>query len=115
MSNNLGNLTEQFNNANAILKNEAGGTVDYYTRNRQANQALNWFSKNTKAEKQYGANYRELVEGIRNETSKETNAQYTSQLRSMQSEIARKGLTGNSFLTEIGQGFKKIGQFVYTQ
>ena len=115
LSNNLGNLTEQFNNANAILKNEAGGTVDYYTRNRQANQALNWFSKNTKAEKQYGANYRELVEGIRNETSKETNAQYTSQLRSMQSEIARKGLTGNSFLTEIGQGFKKIGQFVYTQ
>lgn len=79
-----------------------------------SNRTLSWLNNNTKATKELGNAFVDLAKKQEAATTVGELQKYNKEFTSLTSLAQSKGLTGNSFFTELGRGFKQIGQFVGT-
>lgn len=83
--------------------------------NTSSNRMLNWLKNNTKAVKQYGEAIEQVASqaksaGLNGDALGLSDA--NTKFREITSEAQLMGKTGNSIFSELGRGFKQIGQFV---
>lgn len=79
-----------------------------------SNKTLSWLKNNSKAAKDYGDILTDLAQKQRLATNSEDLRKYTKQVNAIKAEATVLGKTGRSAFEEIGNSFKRIGQFVGT-
>lgn len=79
-----------------------------------SNKTLSWLKNNSKAAKDYGDILTDLAQKQRLATNSEDLRKYTKQVNAIKAEATALGKTGRSAFEEIGNSFKRIGQFAYT-
>ena len=79
-----------------------------------SNKTLSWLKNNSKAAKDYGAVLKDLANKQKLATNADELKEYTKQINAIKSEAAAMGKTGRSITDEVGNSFKRIGQFAYT-
>lgn len=105
---------DTFKNAMTQIQNEMSKTLDLGVAERSANRVTSYMKTNTKALRNYGVELRELESRYKGITTQAEKLDLDSQFKGIQSEISAKGLTGKSWIDELGRGFKQIGQFAMT-
>lgn len=105
---------DTFKNAMTQIQNEMSKTLDLGVAERSANRVTSYMKTNTKALRNYGVELRELESRYKGITTQAEKLALDSQFKGIQSEISAKGLTGKSWIDELGRGFKQIGQFAMT-
>lgn len=109
---NMETAAKRFGNTMISVANESSGSISMFEATTASNKTLNWLNNNTKAAKKYGDALQQLAEQQRTATNIGDARKYQSEVNAIKAAAATEGLTGNSFLTEMGRGFKQIGQFV---
>lgn len=109
---NMETAAKRFGNTMKAVANESSGSISTFEATTASNKTLNWLNNNTKAAKRYGDALQQLAEQQRTATNIGDARKYQSEVNAIKAAAATEGLTGNSFLTEMGRGFKQIGQFV---
>lgn len=79
-----------------------------------SNKTLSWLKNNSKAAKDYGDVLTDLARKQRLATNADELKEYTKQVNAIKAEATALGKTGRSAFEEIGNSFKRIGQFAYT-
>ena len=79
-----------------------------------SNKTLSWLKNNSKAAKDYGDVLKDLANKQRLATNNDELKDYTKQVNAIKAEAIALGKTGRSVIDELGNSFKRIGQFVYT-
>ena len=79
-----------------------------------SNKTLSWLKNNSKAAKDYGNVLTDLAQKQRLATNPDDLKSYTKQVNEIKAEATALGKTGRSAFEEIGNSFKRIGQFTYT-
>lgn len=79
-----------------------------------SNKTLSWLKNNSKAAKDYGDILKDLANKQRLATNNDELKDYTKQVNAIKAEAIALGKTGRSVIDELGNSFKRIGQFVYT-
>lgn len=80
-----------------------------------SNDIVEYMEKNSKATKKYGDALRSLAEQAKSTGATNGDiARIKDQFKELDASISADGLKGRSVFTEIGRGFKQIGQFVGT-
>lgn len=79
-----------------------------------SNKTLSWLKNNSKAAKDYGDILKDLANKQRLATNNDELKDYTKQVNAIKAEAIALGKTGRSVIDEVGNSFKRIGQFVYT-
>lgn len=97
-----------------ILNEQYGKPITAEKAWAKSNEVQNYLNKNTKATKQYGNQLKQLSESFKTVKTQGEFDILNNQYKNLKSEINLKGLTGNSIISELGRGFKQIGQFAMT-
>ena len=97
-----------------ILNEQYGKPITAEKAWAKSNEVQNYLNKNTKATKQYGDQLKQLSESFKTVKTQGEFDTLNNQYKNLKSEINLKGLTGNSIISELGRGFKQIGQFAMT-
>ena len=79
-----------------------------------SNKTLSWLKNNSKAAKDYGDVLKDLANKQRLATNNDELKDYTKQVNAIKAEAIALGKTGRSVIDELGNSFKRIGQFAYT-
>lgn len=79
-----------------------------------SNKTLSWLKNNSKAAKDYGDILTNLAQKQLLATNSDELKAYTKEVNSYIAEAKALGKTGRGFFDEIGNSFKRIGQFTYT-
>lgn len=79
-----------------------------------SNKTLSWLKNNSKAAKDYGNVLKDLANKQRLATNNDELKDYTKQVNAIKAEAIALGKTGRSVIDEVGNSFKRIGQFAYT-
>lgn len=79
-----------------------------------SNKTLSWLKNNSKAAKDYGDVLKDLANKQRLATNNDELKDYTKQVNAIKAEAIALGKTGRSVIDEVGNSFKRIGQFAYT-
>lgn len=97
-----------------ILNEQYGKPITAEKAWTKSNEVQNYLNKNTKAAKQYGNQLKQLSESFKAVKTQGEFDTLNNQYKNLKSEINLKGLAGNSIISELGRGFKQIGQFAMT-
>ena len=84
------------------------------TKIQLSNDIVDYMNNNTKAAKKYGEALKQLSIEAKNASTNGDISRVKDQFKELRSAISAEGLEGRSFLSELGAGFKKVGQFVGT-
>ena len=76
-----------------------------------SNKTMTWLKNNSKAAKDYGDVLEDLAQKQKRSTSSEELADYSKQVRRIQTEAMALGKTGKSFGDEFSRAFEQIFQF----
>lgn len=106
------NAAKGYQNAMQIVNSETTKSISANQALADGNEVISYCEKNTKALKKYGEALKGVQEARMNATNQGERNAATADFKALKSSITAEGLTGNSFMTEVGRGFKQISQFV---
>lgn len=104
----LNSISKQFKNAMTIVGNDSARVFTQLEAVTASNKMLTWLNNNSKAAKKYGNEIRSLAAQIKQVSTVGEKNYINKQFQNIVSEANKKGLTGNSFFTEIGRGIKQM-------
>lgn len=105
---------QQFDNTLTQIKNTQSKVLKAGVAERGALQVESYMNKNTKALKKYGVELESIAKLYRSASTAADKFNADSQFNEIKARIDAEGLSGKTFLSEIGRGFKQIGQFATT-
>ena len=105
---------QRLNNLITEIRNTQSKTLKAGVAERGALNIESYMKNNTKALRKYGIELKDLAKRYRSATTEAEKFNIESEFKDYQARIKAEGLTGKSFLNELGRGFKQIGQFAYT-
>ena len=105
---------QRLNNLITQIRNTQSKTLKAGVAERGALNIEAYMKANTRAMKRYGVELQDLAKRYRSATTEAEKFNIESEFKDYQTRIKAEGLTGKSFLSELGRGFKQIGQFAYT-
>lgn len=105
---------ERFENTMTQIRNTQSKSLDIGVAERSANAVKKYYDENSKAVKKYGIELKALENQYRQATTVAEKSKLDNQFKNLKATISAEGLTGKSIFTELGRGFKQIGQFAVT-
>lgn len=87
-------------------------SVDTNIIRRSIDSIDTYMQKNTRALKDYQGVLQDIQNDFRNAKTQDDYIAANNRWKNTQAEISAKGLTGNSFMNEMGRAFKQISEFV---
>ena len=112
--NNMSNAAEKFGNTMTQIRNTGSKDLGLGIAERSANSVKTYYTENSKALKKYGAELRDLEQRYRSISTVAEKANLDNKFKNLKASISAEGLTGRSWLDEIGRSFKQIGIFAGT-
>lgn len=112
--NRLNDAGQTFSNTMTQVRNTMSKQLRAGVAERSALNVESYMKANSKALKKYGVELQDLAKKYRTATTEAEKLQYDNDFKNYQAQIKAEGLTGKSFSSELGRGFKQIGQFAMT-
>lgn len=103
-----------FKNSLSQVKDETSKTASALDISKVANNIQKYYTDNTLLTKEYVDALKQLEMQARNSTTEGELSNIRKQTSQLKSEIQTKGLEGKTWYSELGRGFKQIGQFALT-
>lgn len=110
----MNSAAKKFDNTMTQIRNTQSKDLGLGVAERSANSVRAYYESNTKAIKKYGAELKDLENRYRSIKTESEKLSLDNEFKNLKTQISAEGLTGKSFLEELGRGFKRIGEFAWT-